>query len=455
MPINFDIKDLEKPGKTHNALSSTWQFIRDVLGGTDRMRACGEKYLPKHPAESDINYANRRNNATFTPFYKLSTNNMVGRIFAKEPAVTGAEKDDQFSSWLENVDLMGNCFSVFLQEVFQKAMDYGLTYVFVDYTKGKNTATMAEEKASGARPYLVHVKPWDVLSVDYASDGTTLARVRIKECIENDSGEDKERIRVVEPGYFWLFEEVESQDDKDDYILIDEGVMTLPVIPLVPFFTSKEDGLRSKPPLLEVAYLNVKYYQFESNHDNALTVAQFPMLAATGLGDDDAAIQIGPKKLLRAVDPAARFFFVEHSGAAIEAGRKRLEDIKADMAVQGMKMLSPSIQATKTATEVSVDEESSTSTLQVIAKRGEDAAENALQFMAAWVNKSLEIEVETRGSYDFIASDVQVFAQLVNLATNGRLTNATLWKEAKRRNILADDFDGTEEQKILDTSSPM
>lgn len=445
--------NIDKPSLAHTAMQAVWALICDVLGGTRTIRAKGVAYLPKHAAESDTNYATRLAVATFTPFYRVATNSMVGRVFSREPLVTGADKDEQFEAWLENVDLAGNHFCVFFQNVFQALMNYGLTYLFCDYTKGRANATQEDEQKSGARPYLVHIPCYDVLGVVYDATGTNIIQARIREHttkVDNYVETKVERIRVLEPNHYWLYELQTSQDGKETYILVEDGDMTLGVVPLVPLFAERESGVQSAPPLLEVAYLNIKYYQFESNHDNALTVAQFPMLAATGYSNDDMAIAVGPKKLLRAENADAKFYFVEHTGAAIEAGRKRLEDIQDAMALQGLKLLVPAVRSSaKTATEVDSDDEMTTSVLQMIAKRAADGMENALQLMAAWVGKTLELEVQLRGNYTLIASNPQELSTLLNAAVAGKLTAETLWAEFQRRGVLSDEFDAAVEAEKL------
>ena len=74
----------------YDEMSDFWTTVRDVRGGTSRMRQAGRKYLPKHPLESNTAYNNRKNRSFLYNFYELTLSGVLGRIFRRDP-VLGAD----------------------------------------------------------------------------------------------------------------------------------------------------------------------------------------------------------------------------------------------------------------------------------------------------------------------------------------------------------------------------
>ena len=445
------------PSLAYQRMEPNFTMIRDILGGTERMRVTGRVYLPQHANESDKNYAVRLRVSTFTPLYKVTTENMTGRVFAEEILIEDA--DEQLMKDLENCDLTGRHVSLFARDVFQEALDMGITFIYVDYHKGLPTETQEQVQASGARPYFVHLKAENVLSVETDGSGN-ITRARFKEfetvMVEKWGQKVVERVRVVEPTRFELWEKTDSKTkDKTQEVwtLKEEGPMTLGIVPLIPVITNKTGPFEAKPPLLDVAYLNIKYFQCQSNYDNGMSVAMFPILAASGYKGDDPQITIGPKSLLTMEDPQGSFYFVEHTGAAIAAGVAQLEGIKADCVLQGARILMPRLSSgpDTTATQERSDETREICPLQAMSQDLSDALENALLIFLLWKGKlpATEPSVELRGSFEDVAGGVPELTVLANLVTGGNLTKETLWDEMKRRKVLSEDFDPEKEKELL------
>lgn len=88
--------------------------------------------------------------------------------------------------------------------------------------------------------------------------------------------------------------------------------------------------MRGSPPLLNLALLNIKHWQSQSEQDNILHVARVPLLVAYGLADGET-LTIGSSSATRFDDRQRQGLeYVEHTGAAIEAGKISLRIWKPD-----------------------------------------------------------------------------------------------------------------------------
>ncbi|MCV4274467.1 DUF4055 domain-containing protein [Pseudomonas capsici] len=78
-------------------------------------------------------------------------------------------------------------------------------------------------------------------------------------------------------------------------------------------------------------------YQESSDQWNILRIARVPVLFASGVAED-ALIAIGSEYAIKG-ESGADLKYVEHSGAAIGAGRDSLKDLEAKMQSYGSDML--------------------------------------------------------------------------------------------------------------------
>jgi hypothetical protein len=244
------------------------------------------------------------------------------------------------------------------------------------------------------------------------------------------------RIRVLEPGRWTLWKKEEK-----NWIVESSGVTTLDEIPLLTFYADREEFMIARPPLTDLADLNIAHWQSSSDQRNILTLTRFPLLAGSGLNDEEANIKIGPNKLLTSQSKDGKFYYVEHSGAAIAAGRKDLQDLKEEMAVMSVQLLQRT--GTVTATEKAIDTAQSTSALQDIALRFGDFLERCFYMAGKWLGLKNDNVGSVSLNTDFNLSDSAQadLTALIQLRTMKEISHEQFIIEMKRRNFIAEDFD--------------
>ena len=186
-----------------------------------------------------------------------------------------------------------------------------------------------------------------------------------------------------------------------------------------------------------------------------------PFLFGAGMRDEevkgkDGKMELGANRMIIAGDPDASMQFVEHTGAAIEAGRTDLEDLKADMAALGMELLVRR-PGNETATARAIDTAEVNSVLQAMAIETQGALSQAIGIALKWVSK----EPPKDGNLVIMNTDFGLTMQgqeeldaLVKARLAGDLSRETFWAELKRRGILRDDFDEADEKVKLDSEMP-
>jgi hypothetical protein len=444
---------VNEPNDEIKELRKQWLVLEALSAGTPAMRQGGEAFLPQWPAEDIAAYRARLNTATLFPAYRRTVGVMSGKPFAKPLGLIDAPAS--IETWAEDIDLQGVSLHVFAQEMFSESF-YGLAGILASYPKaGQQFRSKAEQEASGQRPYLVRVLHNQILGwkSELVNGRMRLTQLRLMESIDEDDGpfgvKCVQQVRVLEPGTWQVWREIE----KDKWALKEEGATTLDEIPFVPLYGLRKGFMCGQAPLLDLAYLNVKHWQSQSDQDTILHVARVPILAMIG-ADDQTGLSVGAMSAVK-LPIGADLKFIEHSGAAIKAGDDALAALEQQMIQTGAELLVKQPGAKRTATESQTDAEANKSDLQRMAENFEDALDQALYYMAKFASLGdTGGKVKLYADYGTATLSEASAALIKDLHLSGLLSRATAITELQRRGLLSDDIDPEEEIAAVDAEGP-
>ena len=197
--------------------------------------------------------------------------------------------------------------------------------------------------------------------LDRESNYGNLIQARIAEKAvlpDGDFGEKVfEQVRVIEPGNYRVFrkkDQVDAMYDVDDnsymgefstgttdedYKLAESGNFSLGEIPLVTIYSGKTENLVSKPPLLDIAYLNLAHFQRQADLIHSLHVASQPMLVMEGYDDQTKDLAISVNYAM-ATQPGNKIYYVEPASSAFDAQSAEIKELQMQMATLGISTLS-------------------------------------------------------------------------------------------------------------------
>lgn len=437
-------------------MSVAWKLAASLLGGTSAMREAGETYLPRFPKEDPKAYKNRLAAAVLFPAYSRTVAALAGKPFSK-PITIGDDTPARIKGWLEDADLQGRNLHVFASSVFNTAMGFGMSGILVEYPVVRQVVSrvlsQADEEQMKLRPYLVELKPTQLLGwrVARVEGQWMLQQLRFMEVVTEPDGDYGEReieqVRVIMPK-MW---EVHRKNEKDQWVLFDTGINTLGVVPFVPVYTERISYMLSKPPLIELAHLNVSHWQSSSDQQNILHVARVPILAAIGV-DDQYELVIGANTATK-LPEGSDLKFVEHSGAAIGAGRDDLKDLEERMRQAGAELLvlAP---GNVTASQVISEDATSKCLLQSYAEQFEDSLDAALQLMALWAKETEGGHVELFKDFGAATLAEASSKLLLDMNLAGKISDETLHSELQRRGVIAPDKTWEEEKQRIADQGP-
>lgn len=455
----MDQKDsVATKSSAYSGAEEVWSMVSSLLGGTNEMRRLGTLYMPKFPAETDEQYTYRLKTATLYPAYEHTVVVMAAKPYTR-PITIPDDIDEQLKQWLDNLDREGRNVTSFMCEVSSVALAYGQSHVFIDSPPSPRpgVTSVQEERDAGIRPYMVLVKPTQMLGVKHK--GGMLTEVRfIEEALEDDGryGEKTvKQIRVLTVGKCEIYRQMTDAGSVNAgaWELHESYVMTIDEIPFVTFYSRRTGFMISRPPMKELAYMNIKHWQSQSDQDALVHVVRVPLLTVSGV-DPNFTLTLGSHSAVR-LPTGAAMAYVEHSGAAIGSGKVSLDDLKEEMRQAGAEMMVPRYGPQKTATEVGSEDGATKSELQRIVEDLEDSLALAVALMCKWAKvnqpKDRLIIFKEFGVLESGGASAPVVMQAV---TSGILSKQSGYEELQRRGIINVGRTWEDENERLEDEGP-
>jgi len=383
-----------------------WEIMKAVTEGTDYLRQNSEAFLPLEPREDFDAYLARVNRAVFSPFTQRLIRAATGLVLRKPITLTG----DPYWTEMFKMDVDGckSDLDEYARRLLMCSLTYGQSHILVDYPAPSGARSLAEERAQDRRPYWIEVDPTNLYGwrLDRESNYGNLIQVRLAEKAVLPSGQFGEKvfdqIRVIEPGRYRVFrkkEQIEEMYDvsdnssvgefevattQKDYKQVESGSFSLGEIPLVTIYSGKTDNLVSKPPLLDIAYLNIAHFQRQADLIHSLHVASQPMLVMEGYDDQTKDLAISVNYAM-ATQPGNKVYYVEPASSAFDAQSAEIKELQMQMATLGISTLSQQKFVAESADARRLDRVDTNSMLAMVSMELEQKLQKAFNLSADYV----------------------------------------------------------------------
>lgn len=490
----------------HDAMRPYWDTVSAILGGAPAMRrpAPGmmsvagpaqpvaqlrqlttrlglflnqSPFLPAYESESPSDYQRRRDHSPLTNIYADASANLASKPFTKECQLDESESPpgEDFKKIALDVDGQGNSLHVFSSTAFKRGIDYAIHWILVDYPKIEAGATLADERAVGARPYWVQVPAERVLaaySVFFGSkevfyhvrlyepaveqaDFGEVCKERVRIFIRDVTRDSVGRVTMVGPPRFEVWEEQGDESEKVWNKVDEGGLVGVDRIPIVPFRTGEREGNSWKicPPMQDLALMQVEEFQQESGLKHIKELSAFPMLAGQGVkpktttGDDgattDVIVPVGPGVTLFAPPDGSgnsgRWEWIAPPAETLTFLETSLEKLQTNMRNLGKQPLAEANLTVVTTANVSMK---ASSVVQAWAILFKDALDQAWDLTAQWMKRQkLAPEVYIFTDFGVEIEAGQELTSLLKAEDQRILSKEDVAEEFKRRGVLRDSFD--------------
>jgi hypothetical protein len=445
------------------AMDDDLDLIADVRAGGPAMRKRCNRYLPRYAKEDADDYRRRVDASPWRPEFNDALLSLASKPFSK-PVTLAEGTPKPIADLAEDIDGRGSNLHTFARETFLEGIANGAHMILVSFPIKTWGDSLAEQKAANPLPYWVQVSIANVIAcyIDMKNGREIVTHLRVRECevVREGFGERiVERVRVLEPGHWELWEL--RKDDitkKETWVEIDSGdVVVAGDVPdevfAVLFFTGERKGsIQAKPPLRDIADMQVELYRALSRQDEVLTYAGSPMLAGIGMqqADPKAAapvITIGPKSVLLAPE-SGDWKYVSPDAACIKEIREQVASVTDELRHLAMQPTVIKSAGVAAATSI-VDAAKAHSALQAWALNLKDALERAFTFTEMWMSERRPTTVNV--NTDFAAGDqnYQEANVVLTAEKNSVISKQTARGELQRRNILGPQVNLENEDALL------
>ncbi|MEH2201204.1 DUF4055 domain-containing protein [Nostoc sp.] len=436
------------------AYSSNLLLLLDCWNGLEgRERA----YLPKEVKEPPQAWSDRVKRTTFDNRFEPAIKDYAGllSVFSLNDDTAPSIEANK-----NNIDLMGNDLWTFFNEVDQYCLRDGWCGIMVEHPpEDPSITSQSDLLASDRRPYLVLIDRRDILNwrTTKVNGKSSLSRVTIRETRLEPDGDYGEKeatyYRILLPGEYFVYQIVEVQNQKQ-LIEIDHGFTSLLEIPLVYYSVTESQLFAAKAPFLNLAKLNIEYYQKRSQLNEVLRKCNLPVPIIKGLITTSGDIKnlpplvIGPNSVVY-LPQNGDFSFAEPSGVAIAASKDDLKDLEAAMDRMTLQFLT-SGEHQKTATEVLLDSTKTSANLKGVARRKESAMQQIFKFWVAYTGETEGGGITQDESLLSVPLTPEQVDKLQNLADAGRISDRTLLMLLQMGKVLPRQFDIDAEVKLTE-----
>lgn len=418
-----------------------WRKCRCVIKGEEAVKAAGVEFLPELSGQSDTEYNAYKTRAVFFAGTGRTLEAMLGMVFKEPPKVEVPETQKEY---LDHITRDRKSFEIFTKDVAEE--------VFTTARYG----VLADMDEAGIAPYLVgycaeSIWNWRTRTVDGRErlDLVVLEESFVEPEDEFDTT-PKKRLRVLkldsESGNYTidLYIKTDHKDPitKSEWVRIETKVplvrgIALTEIPFVIISTKNLSPDVEKPPLLDIANLNLSHYRSSADLEHGRHFTALPTPWAAGF-DTKGTLKIGSGTAWIAEDPQASCGYLEFTGQGLTALENALKEKQSQMAVLGARLLETEKNAAEAADTLRIRRASETNIVASVADTVGEGMEVALTWIMQWLGADPKAEVDLNKEYLDTEITPEMFAKLMEAVQGGLMSWDTFFYNMKRSSMYPD-----------------
>lgn len=414
-----------------------------IMGAFKGGRKTVSPLLSKWEREDDKAYALRQKNATLFNQTKKTIKTANGMIFRKDINLDD-EINPLFLEKINDIDDADTSLNELAKDIEESAKWDGLSLILVDTPRyDGEVVSLQQQRALGLVPYFTKYEYAQVLN-RRVKDGK-LVQITLEELVTDHRGEfgeesvTQERVLFIGGGKIYR-----------DNVVVHEWTNNLSYIPLVPVYTNKTGFFDATPKYLDLAELNLKHYNFQSQLDKSLFIATNPIPVISGDIDENTTVNIGVDRAIKFDrEGEGSFKWVEFTGSSIAPLREEIKDIEARMLTIGISLLTEKEQ---TATEAKISAVGETSDLASIASSLERGLNTAYSYwcdmMGVVPTGKISVNKDFTGA-QLSPAEAKVYLDMYNAGT---ITLEQFWDEMEMREYIKE-FDRDEAKAQLEANN--
>ncbi len=446
-----------------------WTKVRDVLSDEDQVRDRGTTYLPKPRGMKDQDYLNYAKRANFYGIAERTLRGLTGLVFRIAPVFTPPPALEHLT---EEATVEGYSMDQALEEAISEVLSIGRYGILTDLPAGSEKPVFAT--------YLAE----DI--IDWAESFTpgkrTLTRVVVRE--EPDTSGEKDMLIIREllldengeyVQHIWKAEDTQSRTTSSarafhrpltvrqfniqgDYEIKETFRPLRRGVPMteIPFVFINVRDLRPrpvKPPMLDMANVNLALWRNSADYEQSLFMTGQPTAYLFGVPKEDAPKAIGASTMWTSQARDVKVGYLEFNGHGLGPLRTAMLDKKADMSNLGARLINEAAADNVTAETTRLQGRSDTSVLVSAVNSVAKGFTKSLGFATAWTTAAKNPDpVGVTLNSDFIETRMspEELEKIVTTWQAGAISRDTMHSNLQRGEIVAPDRTVEDEAALIE-----
>jgi hypothetical protein len=455
----------------YTAAKPKWERARDAMAGQDAVHAKGELYLPKPEGYDTQKYQAYLKRTLFYGATGRTVDGLSGMVFRRPPSIEVPAATDYLE---QDVDTADTPLTAFCEKVVDELLQVGRVGLLVDFPPMPNVRTLAEERAVGARPYIKtycaeSIINWKVERMGNRSMLTMVVLLEQAEVAKDEYTSQRVQqwrvLRLVNRVYsqeLWQKKQGATVGAADEFEMV-EGYPVFPMLggkpmDFIPFLICGPMGMDvcvAKPPILDLADVNLSHYRTTADLEHGLHFTGLPTPVVTGhTFDTGETFALGSSIVKAFENTQAKAYFMEFTGAGLGGLEKRLEKKEEMMAALGARLLGAQKRTAEAAETAAIHRSGENGVLASLAIGASQAISRALNWCAQWGGVQEEAKVELNTDYLPTGLSAQELLALVQSWQAGAISHETLYDNLQRGEIAQQGVPFEEEQAKIEAEGP-
>jgi len=443
--------------------------MRTVFEGDKAIKKNSETYVPKNKGVDIADYNAIIQRSVFENFTEATAKGISGLIFAKEPTISLPASLELLK---DNIDMDDNTIVDLSQNIVNELMEVGRCGLLIDVPNIDTTEmTKPQTDALNIRAFTKLYKSETIINWRYESINSVnkLTLLVLHEVYEDWTDRFtstlKNRYRVYSLIDNVCYVEVFEENDKtfnntmDIKPVIVKG-STINYIPFIPLTYKDISIIPVKPPLMDIANINLNYYGVAVERRNVIHFVGNPFFMGKGINTRDdkgnaLTITLGSSIAQIFQEPNADMKIVETQGTGLAFNESYLNDCKSTMAALGARLLVPEANAQISENTMQMKTAGYRATIMQIANTASRGITQALKIIAEWEGQNPdEVKLELNTDYNLSEMDAQTITALVQAWQTGAIRQEDMFKKLQKGEVIESEISFDDYKSNLEVSSP-
>lgn len=440
-----------------------WQLMRDALAG----EVAKEKYVPKLSDQEAEEYSAYVGRAEFYNATARTQVALTGLLFAKPPKV---ELPEALKSIGENISLDDDTLEAFAKNIADECLSIGRCGVLVDLPSvEKADYSKLEAERLNLRAYATLYKAENIINwkTTKINGSNVTSLVVLAETYAEPTQDEfvdniKTRYRVLDLHEGYYRQRVFSETKAGNFEVVSEiypsaNGQKLEYLPFTFFNVNDLKTSVEKPPLLDLAKVNISHFRSEVDLEHGTHFTALPTPYVTGYqGETEGKLKIGSTAVWVINDPSAKVGFLEFSGAGLSTLENRIAVKEKRMSILGARLLLDEKKTAEATETLQMRKSGENAVLTNVASTISEGIVSFLKDIAFFENIASEnLIYEINTDYNLAMIEPQLLAQIIAGIQSGDIPNEVLYDALLKGELMPKTIQSYEDyQAKLEQAAP-